>query len=156
MGLFSKSCPVEKNHLKIYGIPAPQKWKAEDCQECQYLENEKCSGKEALARHVQMLKRGQPVLVKKASLHLSEEQRRKAETAALKKAGFNQEEEKGYWLVSATYDALWETASDLQKKDILECLAQWKVNLENGASPAQAQIKVAEWQKQREDFRRQA
>jgi len=156
MALFEKGCPVEKNHLKIYGIPAPQKWKAEDCQECQYLENEKCCGKEALTKQEQMLKRGQPVLVKKASMHLSAAIRHKAEAAALKKAGFSGEEEKGYWLVSATYDALWETASDAQKQDILESLFQLKINLEKGASPAQAQIKVAEWQKQREDFRKQA
>ena len=89
-------------------------------------------------------------------MHLPMAERHKAEAAAVKKAGFSGEEEKGYWMVSATYDTLWETASDIQKQDILENLFQLKVYLESGASPAQAQIKVAEWQKQREEFRKQA
>ena len=50
MGLFSeKSCPLEDNYLKVYGIPAPQKWKPEDCPECQYQENNKCQYKKVLA-----------------------------------------------------------------------------------------------------------
>jgi hypothetical protein len=154
MGLFGKSCPVEKDHLKIYGIPAPKKWEAADCLVCEYFEGEKCTAKEALAKHAQLLKRGQPVLAKKACMHLSAAERRKAEAAALKKASLSAEEEKGYWLVSETYEMLWATASDLQKEDILECLVQWKVNLEKGVSPAQAQILVAEWQKQRAEFKK--
>jgi hypothetical protein len=156
MGLFGKSCPVEKNHLKIYGILAPKKWEAADCLVCEYFEGEKCNAKAAMAKHTQTLKRGQAVLAKKASMHLAKGERRKAEAAALKKAGLSAEEEKGYWMVSDAYETLWENASEQQKEEVLECLVQWKVHLEKGVPPAQAQILVAEWQKQRAEFKKQA
>jgi hypothetical protein len=153
MGL-PTSCPLEDGYLKIYGIPAPQKWKPADCPECQYQEKQKCNYKKALAHHEQFHKRGQPVLAKRVNMSNPAAQRKKAETEALKKAGLSSEEQKEYWVISTQLDITWESAGLDGRKEVLEHLDQWKVHLEKGLGPSQAYVQVQEWLKQRAEFRK--
>lgn len=155
MGLFSqRSCPLEVNYLKVYGIPAPHKWKPEDCPGCQYQENNNCQYKKVLERQEQYRKRGQPVLIKRVNMSNPLPQRKKAETDALKKAGLSAEEQKEYWVISTQFDVSWESGGLEGRQDILEHLDHWKVHLEKGLSPAEAYAQVQEWLKQREEFRK--
>ena len=157
MGLFSpKSCPLEKNYLTVYGIQAPQKWKAEDCPQCQYLEDNNCQYKKVLAQHARFHKRGQPVLAKRFNMSNPPVHRKKAETDALKKAGFSADEEKEYWIISSQLDVTWEASGLEGRKEVLEHIDQWKVHLEKGLSPSQAYAQVQEWLRQREEFRKRS
>jgi hypothetical protein len=157
MRLFSQpTCPLEDSYLKVYGIPAPQKWKSQDCPRCEYQENQKCQYKKVLAQHEQFHKRGQPVLLKRVNMTNPLIQRKRAETDALKKAGLSSNEQKEYWIISAQFDAAWETAAPAVRKDILEHLDQWKVYLEKGLNPSEAYTQVQAWIKQREEFKKQS
>jgi hypothetical protein len=157
MGLFSeKSCPLEDNYLKVYGISAPQKWKPEDCPECQYQEKNKCQYKKVLAQQEQYRKRGQPVLIKRINMSNPIAQRKKAEADALKKTGFTANEQKEYLAISEQLDIRWEAAGIDDRKEVFEHLDQWKVHLEKGLSPSQAYAQVQEWLRQREEFRRRS
>ncbi len=157
MGLsHQKSCPLEDNFLKVYGIPAPDKWKPQNCPQCQYQEKDRCQYKKAQAQQEKLSKRGQPVLVKRANLTSPLSQRQKAENDALKKAGFSSEEQQQYRMISAQLDVSWEAAGLEARKELLDQLDQWKVHLEKGFKPAEAYNLVKEWLKQREEFRKSA
>jgi hypothetical protein len=151
MVLKIKSCPI--NWLKEYGIHAPQKWKVEDCPECEFLKNEKCEYKQIRSQREQLRKRGEPALVKRGMMTQPAAARKKAETDALKKAGFSADEQKEYWVISIEYDQIWEQTPVENRREILEKIEQWKVHLESGVSPTHAHQKVHEWLKQREDFK---
>jgi hypothetical protein len=153
MGLFKKSCPLEKSHLQVYGIHAPKKWKEEDCAECEYLQDEKCDYKQIMAGREQLIKRGRPVLVKKAALDQPLTVRIRYEQEAVKVVGFTVEEIQEYWEVSREFDRQWEGESGERRQEIMDSLDQWKVHLEKGDSPAQASWKVKEWLNQRDRFR---
>jgi hypothetical protein len=157
MGLFSeKSCPLEDNYLKVYGIPAPQKWKPADCPDCQYQEKNKCQYKKVLAQQEQYHKRGQPVLIKRINMSNPPAHRKRAEADALKKTGLSADEQKEYWVISEQLDTSWESAGIEGRKEVFEHLDQWKVHLEKGLSPSQAYAQVQEWLIQREEFRRRS
>ena len=153
MGLFGRSCPLEKSHLEVYGIHSPRKWKKEDCLECEYSRDGKCEYKQITARRQDYLKRGLPVLRKKAAMDQPLSVRQESEQEALKQAGFSSAELQEYRTVSEEYDRLWETASAEQKTEILDSLGQWKVYLEKGDSPLKAQEKVKAWLQERVRFR---
>jgi hypothetical protein len=155
MGLFSKSCPLEQSHIKIYGVHSPHKWKKEDCLICEYQENSKCNYKQVISKIEDYSKRGYPVLVKKSMMDKPAAMREQFEQEALKKAGFSPADQKDYWVISREYDNLWNQASIEQKRDTLDILGQWKVYLEEGLGPVQAQEKVKEWLRLREEFRKQ-
>ncbi len=155
MGLFGrKSCPLEKEHLEVYGIHAPRKWTEADCQECQYAVEANCNYKEFAGRLEKLNRRGRPVVVKKAMMRETVEARHKAEADALKKAGLNAGEETEYWVISAEYDRLWEEATTDQKTDVLDRLDHLRIYLEKGESPAQAAQNVKSWILQREEFKK--
>ena len=155
MGLFSKSCPLEKSHLVVYGVHSPRKWKKEDCQTCEYQHDDKCNYKLVIVKTEVSSKRGNPALVKKSMMDKPVDVREQSEKDAVKRAGFNPDEQGDYWTISREYDRLWNEASSEKRQDILDCLGQWKVYLENGLNPLQAQEKVKEWLRQREEFRNQ-
>ena len=155
MGLFSKSCPLEKSHLVVFGVHSPRKWKKEDCLTCEYQQNDKCNYKLVIVKTEGSLKRGNPALVKKAMMDKQADIREQSEKEAVKRAGFSPDEQRDYWTISQEYDRLWNEASSEQRQDILDCLGQWKVYLENGINPIQAQSNVKEWFRQREEFRQQ-
>jgi hypothetical protein len=155
MGLFGGSgCPAEDNHLKEYGIPAPVKWQAEDCLECCYRENGKCAYKKIKAKQADFRKRGAPVLAKRARMYASASERRQAETTALRKAGFVAAEQQEYLTISVEIDAIWESTPEADRRDVLDRLDQWKMQLEKGLSPAQAYLEVQVWLEQREEFKK--
>ncbi len=153
MGLFSKSCPLEKSHIEIYGIHSPRKWKKEDCLICSYSQNGKCVYKQNTLSQDQLRKRGYPALVKKSLLHKPTAERGTAEKEAVKQTGYNLEQEEAYWKISREIDAKWETASAEQQQEILDSLDQFKVYLESGLSPSQAYEKAQEWLQKRAEFR---
>jgi hypothetical protein len=155
MGLFSKTCPLEQTHVKIYGVHSPRKWKKEDCQTCEYHQNNKCSYQQTIAKIESSSRRGYPALIKKSMMDKPAGLREQSEKEAIRKASFTPEEQSEYWTVSREYDILWNNSSLEQKQDVLDCLGQWKVYLEAGLSPAQANEKAREWLRQREEFRRQ-
>ena len=155
MGLFSKSCPLEKSHVEIYGIHSPRKWKKEDCFTCSYSEGGKCVYKQKTPIHGQVRKRGYPALVKKSLMNKPAAERGPSEKEAVKKAGFSLNQEEEYWKISRELDARWETASAEEKQEILDSLDQMKVYLESGLSPSQAQEKVQEWLRKRAEFKNQ-
>ena len=155
MGLFGKkSCPLEKEHLTIYGIHSPRKWVEQDCLECQYVINAVCNYGEVAAQQKKLIRRGHPAVVKKATLSESVAARQKAEAEAIKKAGFTAAEQKEYWIVSQEYDRLWDEAPPEQKRDVLDRLDQLRIHLEKGESPTSAAAKVTEWLRQREEFKK--
>jgi hypothetical protein len=153
MGLFSQSCPLEKSHLEIYGIPSPRKWKKADCIECTYTVEGRCNYKQITARHEQMRVRGRPALAKRLHMPDPPETRVQAEKEALESAGFSPSERESYWEVSREYDAQWEKASTAERREILDSLDQWKVHLEAGLAPREAFDKAQEWLKQRAAFK---
>lgn len=153
MGLFGRSCPLEKSYIKVYGIHPPRKWKKEDCLECEFSRDGKCDYKKMMSRREQLNKRGSPALVKKTAMDQAVTMREKSEQEALKHSGFSSDEVKEYWEVSREYDRLWESSSPNEKQEILDSLGQWKVYLENGDSPLQADEKVKIWLKERARFR---
>jgi hypothetical protein len=155
MGLFSKSCPLEQSHLKVYGVHSPRKWQKEDCQTCEYLQNSKCIYKQTIAKVESSSKRGYPVLIKRSMMDKPADRREQSEKAAVLKAGFSPDEQKEYWVISREYDRLWNDSSPEQRQDILESLGQWKVYLEGGSGPEQAREKVQVWLREREEFRKQ-
>jgi hypothetical protein len=155
MGLFSKSCPLEKSHLAVYGVHSPRKWRKEDCQTCQYQQDNKCSYKLEITKIEQAKKLGYPAFIKKSMMDKAAAERQKAEKEALQKAGFSPDQQSEYWEISQEYERLWTESVPEKRADILDSLAQWKVYLEQGSSPGQAQEKVKEWLRQREEFRRQ-
>jgi hypothetical protein len=155
MGLFGhQGCPQENEYLKIYGIPAPEKWNPARCQDCQYQENQKCQYKKAMAQQAANLQRGQPVLIKRVNLASPAEQRKKAESEALKKAGLTAQEQKEYWVISTQIDITWEASGPESRRELLEHLDQWKMQLERGLGPQAAYQAVLEWLRQREEFRK--
>jgi hypothetical protein len=154
MGLFKKSCPLEKSHLEVYGIHSPRKWKPEDCVECEFWQDQKCQYKEIMSTHQKLIQRGRPVLAKKAAFNQTVIVRKQYEEKAVQLAGFTVEEIKEYWELSTEFDRQWESQSAEKKQEILDSLDQWKVHLEKGDSPALAGWKVHEWLEQRERFRR--
>ncbi len=153
MGLFSKSCPLEKSHIEIYGIHSPRKWKKEDCLICSYSQNGKCAYKRKTPNQDQLHKRGYPALIKKSLLPKAAAERGTAEKDAVKQAGYNQEEEETYWKISREIDAKWEKASLEQQQEILDGLDQFKVYLESGLNPSQAYEKAQDWLQKRAEFR---
>jgi hypothetical protein len=155
MGLFGQSCPLEKGHLPIYGVHSPRKWKKEDCKACEYQQDNKCVYKQVAAKLQSSAKYGYPALIKKSLMGKPAAQREQSEKEALKKAGFSQEYQTEYWTISHEYDIQWEAASEDQKREILDSLGQWKVHLEESLSPRQAHLKVQEWLRQRDEFRKQ-
>ncbi|MCR4394794.1 MAG: hypothetical protein NUV31_10530 [Dehalococcoidales bacterium] len=155
MGLFSKSCPLEKAYLKVYGIHSPKKWTEADCAICEYYQNSKCIYTQVISTKGDPIKRGRPAIVKRAHMTDTPAIREQAEKAAIREAGFTAEEQKEYWSISIEYNRQWEIASDEQKQEILDGLTQWKVYLEKGLSPAGAHEKVKEWLQQRAAFRQQ-
>ncbi len=155
MGLFSKSCPLERSHIAIYGMHSPRKWKQEDCRICEYYQNNKCVYKQAIVKVKSSSKRGYPALVKKSMMDKPTDMREQSEKQAVLKAGFSPEEQIAYWSVSRDFDRLWNESSEDKKQDILDSIGQWKVYLEGGCGPEQAMVKVREWFLQREEFRRQ-
>ncbi|MBN1189522.1 MAG: hypothetical protein JXA46_07210 [Dehalococcoidales bacterium] len=155
MGLFGKSCPLEKSHIAVYGVHSPRKWKKEDCQTCEYYQDNTCSYKKTVVKIQASGKRGYPALVKKSMMDKPAEIRERSEKEAVLKGGYSPDEQKEYWAISREYDLLWNDSSPQQREDILDSLDQWKIYLESGSGPAQAHEKVKEWLKQREEFRRQ-
>jgi hypothetical protein len=153
MGLFGKSCPLEKSHLAIYGIQPTHKWTREDCLECEYQVNEKCNYNEINAQHENQIRRGKPATALRSRLTHPAAGQEKAEAEAVKKAGFTSEEENEYWAVSAEYVRLWNSAGKDKQQDILDNLDQWRVNLEKGDSPARAKDQANEWQTQQLAFK---
>ncbi|HSW58476.1 MAG TPA: hypothetical protein VLH15_08750 [Dehalococcoidales bacterium] len=155
MGLMKQTnCPLEENYLEVYGIPSPEPWKPEKCLECQYQEDNKCQFKKMTAQQEQFRKRGQPVLAKRVNLSGSAAQRQKAEKEALKKAGFNDEERKEYWVISTQIEISWESTPPPAREELLDHLDQWRVYLEKGLKPGEAYLQVQEWLRQREEFRK--
>lgn len=124
-----KSCPLEKSHLVVYGVHSPRKWKKEDCQKCDYQQNNKCNYVQKVADAEASVKRGAPALVKRSMMNKPFESRQQAEKEAVARAGFNGGEQDDYWSTSRDYDRLWDQASAEQKQDILDSLGQWKVYL---------------------------
>ena len=153
MGLFSKSCPLEKSYIKVYGVHSPRKWKKEDCPACPSFQDGKCNYKEFSSRHQQSSKRGLPVLAKKSLMSQPAAIRAQSEMEAVNKAGFNAAERGEYLAISQQYDKLWEESSPENRAEILDSLDQWKVNLEAGLGPAEAHAKAREWLKNRADFK---
>jgi hypothetical protein len=153
MGLFSQSCPLEKSHVEIYGIPSPRKWKKEDCLICSYSEQGKCVYKQRAGNPVQMRKRGYPALAKKSLMNKVAAERTSSEKEAVKQAGYSPAQEQEYWAISREYDARWESASPDQRPEILDSLDQFKVYLESGLSPAHAYDKAKEWMLKRAEFK---
>ena len=148
-----KTCPLETAHLVVYGVHSPRKWKKEDCQKCEYQQNQKCIYNQKVTSTESSAKRGAPALVKRSMMDKPAEDRQQAEKEAVARAGFNPDEERDYWSISLEYDGLWSQSSEEQKQDILESLGQWKVYLESGLGPAPAQVKVKDWLRKREEFR---
>jgi hypothetical protein len=153
MGLFSKSCPLEKSHIAVYGVHSPRKWKKEDCLICEYQQDNKCTYQQVKAKAEVSSQRGYPALVKKSLMDKPAAIREQSEKEAVNKAGFSPDQQKEYWTISREYDGLWNKASAEQKQDILDSLSQWKVYLEEGSGPKEAQGKVQGWLRQREEFR---
>jgi hypothetical protein len=157
MGLLNsnknKSCPQEEEYFKVYGIPAPEKWQPEACRHCQHQEDGKCLYKKNMARIEENRKRGHPVLMKRVNMSNPAEHRKKAESEALKKAGLSNDEQKEYWIISAQFDLSWENAGTDDRKELLDHLDQWKVQLEKGLGPLAAYEQVKVWLQQREEFR---
>jgi hypothetical protein len=153
MGLFKPSCPLEKSYLQVYGIHAPKKWKAEDCAECEFFQDQKCSYKEIMASRERFIKRGRPVLVKKAAMDQPASIRINQEQEAVRLVEFTNEEIEEYWVLSREFDRQWEAGPAEKRQDILDSLDQWKIHLEKGDSPALAGRKVKEWLDQRDRFR---
>ncbi len=154
MGIFKKTCPLEKFHLEVYGIHAPKKWKEADCLECEFWKDKKCCYTQAMGSREKLIKRGRPALVKKAAMGQPVNIRKQHEQEALKAVGFTSAEITEYWTLSQEFDLQWETESEDKRQEILDSLDQWKVHLEKGDSPAVAGNKVKEWLKQRDSFRR--
>ncbi len=153
MGLFSRSCPLEKAHIEIYGIHSPRKWKKEDCLICSYYQERKCAYNPKTASPGQLRKRGYPALVKKSLLPKPAAERGTAEKEAVKQAGYSLEQEETYWKISREIDAKWVTASPEQQQEILDGLDQFKVYLESGLSTSQAYEKAQDWLQKRSEFR---
>jgi hypothetical protein len=153
MGLFKASCPLEKSHLQVYGIHAPQKWKVEDCAVCEFFQDQKCGYKQIMASRERYLKRGRPALVKKAAMDQPSTIRIRQEQEAVKLVKFTDEEIEEYWELSREFDRQWEAGPEERRQEILDSLDQWKVHLEKGDSPALAGRKVKEWLDQRTRFR---
>jgi hypothetical protein len=157
MGLFGgKSCPLRKTYAKIYGIQPPRNWDDEmTCDVCEFYEDSKCEYKKIVAQREAMIKRGEPVLAKRSRMGQPADKRNKSEAEALKRSGLSAAEQEEYRAISKEYDRLWEEASEEQRKEILDSLDQWKVNLEKGESPAQAQESVKAWLSRRAEFKAQ-
>jgi hypothetical protein len=158
MGLFNnskiKKCPQEEDYFKVYGIPAPEKWHPEFCQHCPHQEDRKCQYKKNMAHLEENRKRGHPVLMKRVNMTSAAEQRKKAESEALKNAGLSVDEQKEYWIVSTQIDISWEKAGTDDRRELLDHLDQWKVHLEKGLRPLAAYDQVKIWLQQREEFRK--
>jgi hypothetical protein len=154
MGLFSQSCPLEKSHIAVYGIHSPKVWKKEDCLVCEYVNAGKCNYKQIMSQHEKLVKRGYPALVKKSLMDKPAEAREKSEKEAVKQAGFSAGEQADYWTVSKDYDRLWEGSPAESRQEILDGLGQWRVYLEKGYGPTQANDKVKEWLRARAEFRK--
>ncbi len=148
-----KSCPLETSHLVVYGVHSPRKWKKEDCQKCEYQQNNKCNYVQKVTTTEVSAKRGAPALAKKSMMDKPVEVRQQSEKEAVARAGFTADEQRDYWSISQDYDRLWVQASAEQKQDSLDSLGQWKVYLESGLGPIQAQEKVKDWLRKREEFR---
>ena len=154
MRLFSKSCPLEKEYINVYGINSPKKWTQKDCAECLYLEKNKCAYKQTISKRESLAQRGQPALVKKHGMSKSPKAREGLEKEAMKLSGLSVQEQKEYWTVSVEYDQLWEVSTTDGRQEILDCLEQVKVNLEKGLSPLQANEKAKEWLQKKKEFQK--
>jgi hypothetical protein len=153
VGLFGKSCPLEISYIKIYGIHSPRKWKKDDCLVCEFFQDSKCHYDSGSSRQQVFTNRGRPALVKKSTMDRPAEARKKSETESVNKAGFSAAELQEYWAVSKEYDELWTESSEEDRREILDRLDQWKVNLEKGLSPFQANEEVKEWLRKRAEFK---
>jgi hypothetical protein len=89
--------------------------------------------------------RGFPVLTKRSAMNKPKEVRRQLEQAALHYSGLSKKEQEEYWSVSQRYDAFWDEATPDQRQGILQCLNDWRMYLEAGYGPLEANEKVIEW-----------
>lgn len=137
VGWFSKKCPMPYWKLDKSQCPLCPSWRD---NKCHYKEDEG----QALSKSM----RGYPVLIKKSVMNKPKEARRQFEQAALKYSGFNSKEQQEYWSISLAYDTFWDEAKPDQRDGILGCLDHWRLFLEDGLSPLEANEKVEEWLKE--------
>jgi hypothetical protein len=135
-------CPIE--HLMSEEL----RKRKDKCQLCVSWHDGKCHHKQDLAQAEKKSMRGLPVLTKRSAMNKPREIRIELERAALKYSGLNSKEQQEYWSVSQAYDSFWDEASPDQRQDILDCLHYWRLYLEDGLSPVEANQKVLEWLKE--------
>jgi hypothetical protein len=135
----SKKCPLEQ------WIPAELLNRPDRCELCNFYRDGKCRHKEILDQTERNGMRGFPVLTKRSAMNKPKEVRRQLEQAALHYSGLSKKEQEEYWSVSQRYDAFWDEATPDQRQGILQCLNDWRMYLEAGYGPLEANEKVIEW-----------
>jgi hypothetical protein len=152
MGWFSKNCPLEEyckhQNVSLADSPFFNTDLKDRCPLCEFWQDGKCKYKQVTAKKEQLGMRGYPALVKRTVMNKPRELRTQFEQAALKYSGFNSKEQQEYWSVSQAYDSFWDEASPDQRQDILDCLRHWRLYLEDGLSPVEANQKVLEFLKE--------
>jgi len=151
MGWFSKTCPLEeywKRQKVSLGNISSSFFNTnlkDRCSLCGFWQNGKCKYKQVTAKEERLTMRGYPALVKRTVMNKPRELRTQLEQAALKYSGLNSKEQQEYWSISQSYDAFWDQASPNQRQGILDCLHYWRLYLEHGFSPVEANQKVLEY-----------
>jgi len=135
----SKKCPLEQ------WFSDEQRNRPDRCELCVFYRDNKCKHKEIIAQKERSGARGLPALTKRSVMKRPKEVRRQFEQAALHYSGLSKKEQEEYWSVSQRYDAFWDEATPEQRQGILQCLNDWRMYLEAGYGPLEANEKVAEW-----------